>query len=346
VQERVEAYNFDIRKHVLEYDDVVNRQRTVVYAERRKLLSRADLHDDLMLMVENAIRQSMQTHMPGHDEEEWDLEGLLVELRQFVPLPRGYTVQQVLEADPEELVTQLKSWVEHRYQELNQRHGEAIYQGQRQAEVSLKLLLESPDIFPQTVARQLQEQLGVDTVTVYAEEPFRRLPDTIEAQVKTIFMDTVRLFRDRQIMLEQLDEHWRRHLTNLDMLREGINLRAIGQQNPLVAYQREAYEIYQDMMASVQAQIVRKLLVVPQSQTARPQARAAAPSPVLPTVARPQLTLRAGANAQNTRPQPAAGGQKPGRNDECWCGSGKKYKQCHWRSDQQAASAVPVSTKK
>ena len=92
VQERVEGYNFDIRKHVLEYDDVVNKQREVVYNEREKILSRADLHDDLMDMVESEITQIVQLKTQEDDD---DLEAMLAELRQAVPVLHNYKADKL-----------------------------------------------------------------------------------------------------------------------------------------------------------------------------------------------------------------------------------------------------------
>jgi preprotein translocase subunit SecA len=144
-----------------------------------------------------------------------------------------------------------------------------------------------------------------------------------------------RLFRDRRLILKQIDDHWIQHLTGLDMLREGIGLRAVGQQNPLVSYQKEAFEMYQEMMGSIQSQIVRSLFRVPEA-TATRSARPA-PTPVEQPRQR-QLSFHAGGSqASEAAPEPARAAQKPGRNDPCWCGSGKKYKDCHWRSDRRAA---------
>ena len=159
------------------------------------------------------------------------------------------------------------------------------------------------------------------------------MPEEIEEQVKNTVIDVSRLFRDRRLMLRQLDNHWVRHLTSLDMLREGIGLRAIGQQKPLVAYQREAYEAYQEMLASVQKQIVRSLFAIPQ----QPATRSRQSRRPLITARRPVFRTSGGSNQGASKPQPVrvSSSKKVGRNDPCWCGSGKKYKDCHWRSDQR-----------
>jgi len=317
VQERVEGYNFDIRKHVLEYDDVVNKQRTVVYAERRKILSRDDLHDDLMDMVEAEIRRLVQTHL-GEGNEDYSMETLLAELRRFIPLPRSY---QPGTTEPDELIAELVGHADERYWQLNAREGEAVYQALRQEDRTLKGLDESRDPALRAITTEAKKALSAETIATLYDQPLRRYSEEDEAKLRTAFVQVYRLYRDRRLMLQQLDEHWVRHLTSLDMLREGIGLRAVGQQNPLVAYQKEAFEMYQDMLGSVQAQVVRSLFLVPQAAP-RQQRR----QPIAPPR---QIAFRtSGGSSQASAPQPDKAKRRPGRNDPCWCGSGKKYKDC------------------
>jgi preprotein translocase subunit SecA len=339
VQERVEGYNFDIRKHVLEYDNVVNKQREVVYAERRKILSRSDLHDDLFTMVEGEIRRIVEAHTAGY-EEDWNLEGLLAELRRFLPLPHHFSVQDLAGMDAEAIIEEFTERAEQTYWDMNQRLGEGFYRSLRE-DLALKALAESSDPFYLAMVRALETVIDEDVLEKWYAHPLHHMPRVFEEKAKNVVVDTYRLFRDRRLMLRTLDNHWVRHLTTLDMLREGIGLRAVGQQNPLVAYQREAYEMYQQMMESVQRTVVRQLFLIPKSQA--PRATSVQPRQ------RPTLVLKRGAlqavggsssSASQAAPQPArssrAGAHKPGRNDPCWCGSGKKYKDCHWLSDMKA----------
>lgn len=329
VQERVEGYNFDVRKHVLEYDDVVNKQREVIYAERRKILSREDLHDDLMDMVSAEIQRVVQAHLTDRGEAE-DVEAMVAELRRFIPLPRDYAAKINAKTKPETLIAELSELADRSYWQLNQAYGEAIYRSLRQEEVSLKALRESQDPAFRMVMARAEAEIGMETLAQWYEEPIRRLPAPVEEKLKEIVTEVFRLFRDRRIMLHQLDDHWVKHLTSLDMLREGIGLRAVGQQNPLVAYQKEAFETYREMMNSVQAQIVHSLYLLPQSAVA---ARPAQPAP-----SERRLNFRAvGGSSQPAAPQPQRARAKPGRNDPCHCGSGRKYKDCHYRIDQKAS---------
>jgi preprotein translocase subunit SecA len=338
VQERVEGYNFDIRKHVLEYDNVVNRQREVVYAERRKVLGREDLHDDLMSMFETEVRRVVGGYLGANGES--DLEAMLAELRRFAPVPREFNVADVADMDVEEVVAMCSKWADDAYRTMNQRMGAEIYRGLRQDEVTVRTLLESSESFYAHLRQVLADTVGLDAFEPWYDLPIRRLPEELEVKVRESVVEVQRVFRDRRLMVHQIDDHWVRHLTSLDMLREGIGLRAVGQQNPLVSYQKEAFEMYQEMLTSIQSQIVRNLFLIPQSLSA------AGVSPVEQQVARQprprQLQFRAGGGSSGgaTTPEPHRASNKPGRNDPCRCGSGKKYKDCHWRADQRAESTA------
>jgi preprotein translocase subunit SecA len=121
---------------------------------------------------------------------------------------------------------------------------------------------------------------------------------------------------ERLVMLRAVDNRWVRHLTDLDELREGIGLRAFGQQDPLVAYKKEAHEMYEELISSISRDVAYAIYHAQM-------------------VARPALPQRMQTNrGDGAAPQPARVNKSPGRNDPCWCGSGKKYKHCHLRADQ------------
>ncbi len=333
IQERVEGYNFDIRKHVLEYDNVVNKQREVIYAERRKILSRDDLHDDVMEMVEAEIRRVVQSHTSSDYPEDWDYKSLLAELRRFAPIPRAFTVEDLQTLKSEEMIAQLLDWAEQTYWQMNEQLGQITYRNLRQEDATLEQMTESKDPLLQRIAVEAEAALGAQAWAEWKERPIRRLPSAQERQVEAIVMELYRLFRDRHLMLRALDDHWVHHLTDLDVLREGIGLRAIGQQKPLVAYQREAYDMYQTMLDSAQQQIVRSLFQVPKHLTEQRRRR----RPAQLTARRRTLRAVSASQPAEKEPRPHQSRDLPGRNDPCWCGSGKKYKHCHMRSDQRAA---------
>ena len=327
VQERVEGYNFDVRKHVLEYDDVVNKQREVIYAERRKILSREDLHDDLLDMVEKEIRRVVGSHFAaGGDDEDFDT--LISDIRRYIPIPRSANTQEMQSLSEDALVERLFGWAENAYLGISQQLGRALFDAIRQEERTVHSVLETPDPFYRNLSDHIHAHIDAKKLESYYELPARRLPEDLSADFEKSVIDVSRLFQDRRLMLRQIDNHWIRHLTSLDMLREGIGLRAIGQQNPLVSYQKEAFESFQEMMVSIQTEIVRSLFTVPEAARPRSQRRVAPP--------KTQLTFHAGggsSGASNTVQQPHKAVNKVGRNDLCWCGSGKKYKSCHMRED-------------
>jgi preprotein translocase subunit SecA len=169
-----------------------------------------------------------------------------------------------------------------------------------------------------------------------ADVPLRRLPDEVKEKVEAGFAEALRVYRDRQIILGAVDSLWVRHLTDLSILREGIGLRAFGQQAPLVAYRKEAHEMYQALLGRVQSQVARSVFLVRREAIAQPrrqrQLRASRPGVPVDTQ-----------RLRQPRAATSASSQKLGRNDPCWCGSGKKYKNCHMRRDAEAQRG-PVAT--
>ncbi|MBL8145531.1 MAG: preprotein translocase subunit SecA [Anaerolineae bacterium] len=261
-QTRVEGYNFDVRKRVLEYDDVVNKQREVIYRQRRELLVREDLRDVLMERLETQIGRLVDEHAPnGVAPAGWDLEALHRALFTLFPVPTSVT--------PETM------------------HG-----------------LKVDDL----------ESLIIEG----AHEAYDRKAEELGDLMKR---------GERLTMLNAIDFHWRRHLTDLDVLREGIGLVSIAQRDPLVEYKREAFAMWTDLQDQISNTSVRNLF---RMQVANTQ-----------TVRRPMniQAVRPGAVA-DTKAAPVRKAAKAdiGRNDPCWCGSGKKYKNCHMREDQKKAA--------
>jgi len=335
-QMRVEGYNFDIRKHVLEYDDVVNKQREVIYAQRRQVLSATSLREQILRMVRQEISRVIAAHTRGLDPEEWDLRGLYSELRSFLPLRRDFDYRQWSGSSPEEIEEHLFALAVQEYDNLNRAIGQQIYQQARQGDLTLEAMAESADPALRLVYQRLCERLGQTPDLEIASRPLRRLPEELKSQVETAFIEAYNLFRDRQIMLQAVDTLWVHHLTDLDALREGIGLRAYGQQNPLVAYRKEAYEMYEALLARIQETIARSVYLVPQPVPSDSRRAARRPQPAARSTSQDRQMQPA-----PERPQkPSAPEQLPGRNDPCWCGSGKKYKHCHLREDTRTQPSL------
>jgi len=259
-QKRVEGHNFDIRKHVLEYDDVVNKQREVIYAQRLKILSEPTIRPTVLRMVDDELSGLVSVFTASRESEEWDLEALYSAVSPIFP--------------PDTLDTDLRS----------------AWQHSSSAEI-----LDGLQATARSAYDQREQRLG--------SEDLRRI--------------------ERLVMLRAVDNRWVRHLTDLDVLREGIGLRAFGQQDPLVAYKREAHEMYADLMASIQDDVVH----------------ASYHAVLMRQPVRPMRAVRPSGGSSSAAPQPArSSGARPGRNDPCWCGSGKKYKHCHMREDSQGSA--------
>ncbi|MGA9350346.1 MAG: SEC-C metal-binding domain-containing protein [Anaerolineae bacterium] len=255
-QIKVEGYNFDIRKHLLEYDDVVNKQREIIYEQRHQVLSEENLKPIIMDMIHEELAGLVALHTAGYSDD-WDLEALQASVRTIMPLPPSFTSARWRKLAPKEIEAQLLDLAERLYEEK-------------------------------------ERQLG--------PEDMRQV--------------------ERLVMLRAVDSLWIRHLTGLDDLREGIGLRAYGQQDPLVAFKKEAHEMYADLMAAIQHTIVGDIYRV--SLVREPQPR-------------PMREMRTSVEAQRAPEPVRTTGARVGRNDPCPCGSGKKYKHCCMRKELDSA---------
>ena len=330
-QTRVEGYNFDIRKHVLEYDDVVNKQREVIYAQRGEVLDADDLREQVLRMVREELHAVIASHLPGPDPIDWDLRSLVGELRTFFPLDSRLDYHDWENLDPDEIEAQLINRAEQGYDDVNRAIGYQLFRKAFQEDLTLAAFAGSAD-----PARRMVYRLVCDTVDIAGDNdmaglPLRRLANDVKNSVEAAFIEAYRLVRDRQLLLRAVDSLWVRHLTGLDRLREGIGLRAFGQQNPLVAYRTEAHEMYMALLGEIQQTVARSVFLVPQNLVTRPS------RPRL-QMSRPDSTgtVQWSVRSSGARTAAAPSREKTGRNDPCWCGSGKKYKSCHMRQDQEA----------
>lgn len=249
-QKKVEARNFDIRKHVLEYDDVMNQQREVIYGQRRQILMGENMRDNIFNMIEKIIDRAMELYA---DEklfpEEWDYSGLIEYCEEFFA-PEGKLNKEELEKlSRDELREALVALAEEAYSS--------------------------------------REQLfGIDNM--------REL--------------------EKVVMLKVVDAKWMEHLDAMDMLREGIGLRAYGQRDPLIEYKIEAYDMFQQMIDNIQTDIVKYIFRV--NIVSQPEDRLQ------------QAHESHGEEEGQQAHQPIVNKDHTGRNELCPCGSGKKYKKC------------------
>ncbi len=323
-QKRVEGYNFDIRKHVLEYDDVVNKQREIIYEQRRQILESDDLQAVALRMATEHFQGLVTSFTTGLGYgDEWDLQGLYNALRSFFPFPPDFNPSTWDQLSPEQIIEQLSERAAQTLGGIAQQFGHGVWRQMAQDGLTLEKLSEYPSPFHRLIYERIESHLDGALTPEIARQQIDRLPRELRASVENGFVEAVGLYRLRDMMLRAVDNLWIRHLTDLDVLREGIGLRAYGQQNPLVAFKKEAHEMYQGLLASIQETIVNNLFRIPVAATPQPR-----PQRELVT------NLQDGEGGSGRRPVKATAKDRMGRNDPCWCGSGKKYKHCHLREDQ------------
>jgi len=293
-QRKVEEQNFLIRKRVLEYDDVMNEQRRVVYAYRDEVLEGADLGDQARQEITGLIERMVDDYTPGDYVEDWDLEGLFVALTDIMPV--GSINPKLTVADVSE---------------------------------------ENPD------RESLTQDLVDEALALY---------DAREEELGDELMRAL----ERYLLLQTIDQRWKEHLYDMDYLREGIHLRGFAQIEPIVAYKNEAFTLFTDLMNSIWSDFGRMVYHV-DVEVEVEEDPSLLGAPTVPLVPGPVSYSSGG--GPGALAEAAAGGapagvayaeeeavfeepapveqrrvdeeEQIGRNDPCWCGSGKKYKKCH-----------------
>ncbi|HEV3102681.1 MAG TPA: preprotein translocase subunit SecA [Candidatus Dormibacteraeota bacterium] len=272
-QKKVEGMHFDARKHVVEYDDVMNKQRQIVYEERRKVLEGADARANILEYVKEIVDKGIEAHCESRHPENWDIEGLVKYLSAYLPIAPGSAI-------------------------------------------------------PDDVIEKGREAL--------AEHLNRAAADAYDAKMEEIGPELMPLV-EKDVMLRTIDWQWMEYLTQMEHFREGVGLRAYGQRDPLVEYKNEALEMFNELRERIQGSIVARIFRVTVQRNAPPPPQAPLVRQVLESgPGDPDGAAGSGKNGASKKQRAAApvgaGGAaaaKLGRNDPCWCGSGKKYKRCH-----------------
>ena len=284
-QGTVEGRNFEIRKDVLKYDEVMNEQRKIIYRRRQQILDGEDLRDAALDAIESTINRLVDQYCGGEFVEEWNTEGLLEDTRTHFP-----------------------------------------------TRVTKEQLDESGDV------QAMSELLLGDATTLYEEKE------------QSVGIETLRDI-ERRVMLSVIDQHWREHLYEMDYLQEGINLRAMGQQDPLAEWKREGFNMFEAMMGQIEddfVQYVFHLQVVVDDQPQSPMRNVQYSAPTDPVEGSSSIASAMAAEAElmgaeaappeavaayeePVAQEPVRVEKTPGRNEPCFCGSGKKYKLCHGR---------------
>jgi preprotein translocase subunit SecA len=248
-QARVEGRNFNIRKHVLQYDNVMNKQREIIYSERRKVLMGENLKEHIMTMVSDQISLGMDEFNADKYPENWDIQGY-----------EGY-LSEMYGANIKLKIEDVESLTSEKMNELSKTLAQRLYSAKEKE---------------------------------FGEERFREV--------------------ERIVLLKSVDTKWMDHIDAMDQLRQGVALRAMGNEDPVRAYQNEGFDMFQELIAMIQEDTVKFLYRV------RTQEK----------MERQKVAKETGTNlnGNETKSKTVVKGKKIGRNDPCPCGSGKKYKKC------------------
>ncbi|MFB3123331.1 MAG: preprotein translocase subunit SecA [Candidatus Binatia bacterium] len=259
-QKKVEGHNFDIRKHLLEYDDVMNKQREVIYQQRREVLQGENLKEDVLAMGEAVGEEVVKRCVDENlSPSEWDINGL-----------------------SESLFHQFNFRLQLRPEQLD-------------------------GLTPERLQELILEEIG----------------KAYEAKDERIGAPLLRQL-EKFIMLQTIDGLWKDHLLNMDHLKEGIGLRGYGQKNPLQEYQKEGFEMFEEMVQRIQEGMVQKLFTIELAQGEELEELEVQHRP-----RRMVLSHGEGGEEKARVTTVRRDSAKVGRNDPCPCGSGKKYKRCH-----------------
>ncbi|EIL91936.1 preprotein translocase subunit SecA [Rhodanobacter fulvus Jip2] len=271
-QRKVEQHNFDIRKHLLEFDDVANDQRKVIYGQRNELLEGEEVAATVADIREDVVQSIVRTHVPPESiDEQWDIPALNRELEgQF-----GLSLDLV-------------HWVEQ------------------------------------------QAEVDADAILAHVREALDTLFVAKEAQIGA---ETMRQL-EKHIMLTVVDNAWKDHLANMDYLRQGIYLVGYAQQDPKQAFKRESFKLFSEMLNRIKTEVVQMLARIRIRSEEEVAAMEAEQQRLAERMQKQMLASGGGAPGESSLPANGGSmrpvtGEKVGRNDQCPCGSGKKYKHCH-----------------
>ena len=250
-QKKVESNNFNTRKHVLEYDNVMNIQRNIIYKERRSVLEGDDMKENIMSMLESVVDGAVSSFCTDENPENWEMEGLMNYLTSTY-LPKGsLAISKISDYN----IQSLKDYILTRSKE--------IYDAK-------------------------EKEFGADILR--------------EAE--------------RVLLLRVVDSKWMNHIDAMDQLRQGIGLRSYGQSNPVQAYEKEGFDMFEEMNQAIQEEVLKLLFNIQ------------APDKVQRKEVAKNIKADLQGNQEKPRTVVKSAAEKVGRNDPCPCGSGKKYKKC------------------
>ena len=248
-QKKVEGNNFDIRKSLLQYDDVMGKQREIMYERRNEILDKESIHESIINLIKNHIYNVVSAHLVNQPELlEFDCSEICEYVNENLLRKSNVKVSQIINKSKEDVIEVLENTIIGEY----------------------------------------------------------------EDKIKELPIEIVNDF-EKVIALRVIDTHWMEHINTMDHLKEGIGLRSYAQTNPLVAYTNEGFELFDEMLDTINQEITKYLLKAEIKQN----------------LERKEVVKASGTNDSKDKVKQSRKVEKIGRNEQCPCGSGKKYKQCH-----------------
>lgn len=284
-QKKVETYHFDIRKSVLEYDDVMNIQRERFYAQRRRVIKGEKLNENILYMIEQEVERLLGSYIsPEMQPEEYvyeELQTMIKEIHSVIPQLSDFVVSDIQGLKYDAIYEKLK---------------EKTIQAYRDHEVEIIKFYN-------------------DIIAKYEDNPVHQEPFAAQNVMRNI---------EKDVLLRVIDNKWIDHLHNIDMLRDGIGLRAYGQKDPLIEYKKEAYDLFNKMMFEIQGETAKHLF---RTKFGVQIVNMHDDEVIETDLARAAEQFHPSEEIEQAIKQPERH-DKIGRNDPCPCGSGKKYKNC------------------
>jgi len=291
-QKRVEGNNFDLRKHLVEYDDVINKHRESIYRRRRQILQLSETSTEssaedaslltplsplILEMIDNEIEQVVSFHTQSDNVDDWNISEIAQVMSTIIDLEVNKLTQELVNLGGNSTV----------------RIDKIAYR---------------------------------DSLVKYLSEMVHKAYDELLALAKDIGLDWLAI--EKSVLLRSIDSRWMDHLDAMDYMRQGIGLRGYGQRDPLVEYKKEAYRLFNELNAAIQKQVVYAIFKIvdlsrSNEQKIKQMINISAPAK--------KIILNASGEMSTTpveRKMRDSTGHKIGRNDPCPCGSGKKYKKC------------------
>ena len=251
-QQKIEYRNFSIRKNTLDFDDVMNVQRTIIYDQRNKVIDGDDITGTIKGMVRDTVDEICNHYLSSDFAEEWDINALKGEFNGWLEYGDAFEIKDINKADKKDIIEKLHKAAEKQYAE-------------REEDIT----------------------------------------DEVMREV------------ERVVLLKTVDTHWMDHIDAMDELRNGIGLRSYGQHDPVVEYRNEGYDMFNAMTESIKEETAKRILNVHVRKNEEIEREKVA-----------KVTGEMGADDGTVKKEPVRKDKKPGRNDPCPCGSGKKYKKC------------------